>query len=142
MTRLENALFWLYVKTWGKFGEHVTKEDIWNFTGNDLEKAIMGLAYPRKKEKPERVRALTDLIMGKFVDHADFREWASIIHDQIIETLPEAAELDLADKQLTTFQRQQQTLIKILKWDRGKYSRSAANLEMNDGQHFHFVILG
>ena len=117
MTKLENALVWLYVKTWGEFGEHVIKEDIWNFAASDLETALMGLTYPRKKEKPERVQALTDLIMGKFDDPAAFREWASIIHDQVIETLPETAELDLIDNQLTTFQRQQRTLIKILKWD-------------------------
>ena len=49
MTKLENALVWLYVKTWGRFGEHVIKENIWNFSANDLEKAIMGLAFPRKK---------------------------------------------------------------------------------------------
>ena len=57
MTKLENALIWLYVKTWGSFGEIDIKEDLWNFTANDLETAIMGLAYPRKKEKPDRVFA-------------------------------------------------------------------------------------
>ena len=59
MTELENALIWLYVKTWGSHGEVVTKEDIWNFTANDLETAIMGLAYPRKNEKTERFERVT-----------------------------------------------------------------------------------
>ena len=58
MTKLENALVWLYVKTWGKFGDHVMdKKDLWNFGADDLETAIMGIAYPRKREKTERVKA-------------------------------------------------------------------------------------
>ena len=95
MTELENALVWLYVKTWGKFGDHVIAEnDLWNFHDDDLEAAIMGIAYPRKKSKPERVQALTDLIMEKFEQGGmtAFREWSGEIHDQIIETLPEAVE--------------------------------------------------
>ena len=67
MTKLENVLVWLYVKTWGKFGEHVINEkSLWNFSAEDLETALMGLAFPRKKEKSERLKALTDLIMGQF----------------------------------------------------------------------------
>ena len=134
MTKLENALVWLYVKTWGRFGEHVIQENIWNFSANDLEKAIMGLAFPRKKEMTERVKALTDLIMGKFENGGldAFRKWAGEIHDEVIETLPETAELDPVDNQMTTFQRQQQTLVKILKWDLGKYSRTASILKIQD----------
>ena len=122
MTNLENALVWLYVKTWGKFGEHVIKEDIWTFSANDLETVIMSLAFPRKKEKTERMKALTDLIMEKFEEGGmdAFRKWAGEIHDQVIETLPETAEIVPVDNQMTTFQRQQQSLIKILKWDLGK----------------------
>ena len=122
MTNLENALVWLYVKTWGKFGEHVIKEDIWTFSANDLETVIMSLAFPRKKEKTERMKALTDLIMEKFEEGGidAFRKWAGEIHDQVIETLPETAEIVPVDNQMTTFRRQQQSLIKILKWDLGK----------------------
>ena len=114
MTNLENALVWLYVKTWGKFGEHVIKEDIWTFSANDLETVIMSLAFPRKKEKTERMKALTDLIMEKFEEGGmdAFRKWAGEIHDQVIETLPETAEIV----------PEQQTLVKILKWDLGKYN--------------------
>lgn len=119
MSNLENALVWLYVKTWGKFGEHVIKEDIWNFSANDLETAIMSLAFPRKKEKTERLQALTGLIMEKFEEGGmdAFRKWAGEIHDQVIETLPETlpAELDTVDTKKTTFDRQQQTIVKILK---------------------------
>ena len=136
MTKLENALVWLYVKTWGKFGEHVIKEDIWNFSANDLEKAIMGLAFPRKKEKTERLKALTDLIMENFENGGldAFRKWAGEIHDQVIETLPETlpAELDTVDTKKTTFDRQQQTIVKILKWDLRKYSRSTSSLKIED----------
>ena len=115
MTKLENALIWLYVKTWGKFGEHVTENDLWKFTGKDLETAIMGLAYPRKrryneKEKTERIQALNDLIMERFEEGGidAFRKWSGEIHAQVIETLP----FDTVDDQV----------IKILKWDPGKYS--------------------
>ena len=43
MTKLENALMWLYVKTWGLQGQHVIdKNEIWNFGGEDLQEAIIG----------------------------------------------------------------------------------------------------
>ena len=94
MTKLENALIWLYMKTWGKFGDHVIEEeDLWNFSGEDLEQVIMGLAFPRKKEKTERLKALTDLIMEKFgQDGMAFYEWAAKIHGEFIEDLPKAME--------------------------------------------------
>ena len=66
MTKLENALIWLYVKTWGSFGKIDIKEDLWNFTANDLETAIMGLAYPRKNEKSERVQARDERTLSLF----------------------------------------------------------------------------
>ena len=115
MTNIENALIWLYVKTWGKFGEHIIEKDLWKFTGRDLETAIMGLAYPRKrksneKEKTERVHALNDMIMGRFEEGGidAFQKWSREIHAQVIETLP----LDTVDEEV----------MKILKWDPGKYS--------------------
>ena len=92
MTKLENALIWIYVKTWGKFGDHIIEEkDLWNFADNDLETAIMSIAYARKREKPEPIQALVDLIMEKFEQGglAAFREWSGQIHDQLIETLPQ-----------------------------------------------------
>ena len=43
MTKVENALMWLYVKTWGLQGQHVIEQDqMWNFGGEDLEEAIIG----------------------------------------------------------------------------------------------------
>ena len=36
MTKIENALIWLYVKTWGLQGHHVIEEDeMWNFGGEE-----------------------------------------------------------------------------------------------------------
>ena len=109
MTNLENALVWLYIRTWGKFGDHVIKEmDVSSFSAQDLEAAIMRLAYPRKKEQTERVKALTDLITGKFnEDRSAFREWSATIHQEFIETLPETVETS------------DQITVKILKWDPG-----------------------
>ena len=114
MTNLENALVWLYVKTWGKFGDHVIKEkELWKFEAQDLETAIMGLAYPRirktrEDEKFIRVKALNDLIMEKFDHVAAFHEFSHKIHQANIENLP------------ATVEQKQQGPIKILKWDAGK----------------------
>ena len=100
MTNIENALFWLYVKTWGKFGDHVINEkSLWTFSAEDLRTVLMDLAYPRKNEKSERVTALTDLIMEKFENDMAFHKWSLEIHQENIEN--------------------QQESIKILKWDPG-----------------------
>jgi len=121
MTQLENALVWLFMKTWGKFGDHVIeKTDLWKFNGDDLEKAIMRITFPRKNEKTERIQALTDLIMEKFdQDSMIFNQWAVKIHEEVIESLPETVELCKIEKQETI----QQTVVKILEWDPGKYFR-------------------
>ena len=117
MTVLENALVWLYVKTWGLFGEHVINEkDLWNFGAPDLETAITRVAYPRKRkfkdeEMSERIKDLTDLIMEKFEKVMDFHEWSLKIHQENIENLPETSK--------------QHGPIKILKWDLGKYVRDS-----------------
>ena len=124
MTQLENALVWLYVKTWGKFGDHmIEKTDFWKFNGDELEKAITKLAFPRKNEKTERVQALTDLIMEKFdQDSMVFYQWAVKIHEEVIDSLPETVELCKIEKPRTVQQREQ-TVVKILEWDSGKYLR-------------------
>ena len=114
MSKLENALVWVYVKTWGKFGDHVIGEkDLWNFGADDLETAIMTLAFPRKRETTDRYQALTDLIMEKFEqDGMAFYEWAVKIHKEAIGPL-------LVDNQTTNSQIQQR--VKILEWDSGMY---------------------
>ena len=125
MTNLENALVWLYVKTWGKFGEHLIKEkELWNFGAQDLETAIMGLAYPRKRknqenEKSDRVKALTNLIMEKFEHVMAFHEWSLKIHQENIENLPET---------IVPQRQQQQGIIKIRHWDPGNYSTFLQNI--------------
>ena len=118
MTNIENALFWLYVKTWGKFGEHVMNDEaLWTFSAEDLRTVLMDLAYPRKrkfeeKEKSERVKALTDLIMEKFENDMAFHKWSLEIHQENIEN--------------------QQESIKILKWDPGNifYRNSSKNVRV------------
>ena len=81
----------------------------------------MGLAYPRKKEKDERVKDLIELIMEKFEDGglAAFREWSGVIHDQVIESLPRNIELDAVDKQ--EYPGQKLSPVKINEWDPSKY---------------------
>ena len=92
----------------------------------------MGIAYPRKKEKTERVKALTDLIMEKFEnDSMAFREWSAKIHDEVIESLLEHVELDTIDRPVAISQQQQPAVVKILKWDPGKYLRLFLSLATN-----------
>ena len=110
MTNLENALIWLYVKTWGKYGEHVIEEkDLWKFSRKDLETAIMSLLYPQKTEKSGRVQALNDLIMEKFEDggRAAFYQWSFEIYNQAMETFPGSVSVA----------QQQYPLVKILNWE-------------------------
>ena len=110
----------------------MVKRDLWNFGADDLETAIMGIAYPRKKEKTERVKALTDLIMEKFEhDGMAFREWSAKIHDEVIESLLEHVELDTIDRPVAISQQQQPAVIKILKWDPGKHLRIFKALSTN-----------
>ena len=66
---------------------------MWNFGAEDLEEAIMGIAYQRKKktenkdedEKNENlVESLRKLILGKFDDKKnDFYEWSQTILDEV-----------------------------------------------------------
>ena len=92
LTKIENALIWLYVKTWGLQGQHVIDEDaIWNFSGDDLELALIRIAYPRKNSKADKKGdklSLTDelrkLIMDKFGDDKNaFYEWSQKIHEEV-----------------------------------------------------------
>ena len=63
------------------------------------------------------VQALNDLIMGQFEEGGidAFRKWSGEIHAQVIETLP----LGAVNKQVTEYQQEQLTSVKILKWDVG-----------------------
>ena len=95
MTKIENALMWLYLKTWGLQGQHVIDEkDLWNFGGEDLQEAIIGIAYPFKKKsenedgvegQEDLVESLRKLIMGKFDNKKnEFYEWSQTIHDEVV----------------------------------------------------------
>ena len=68
MTKIENALTWLYVKTWGLQGQHVIcRNEIWNFGTEDAKRAIMGMTFPgKKKNDGVNNESLRKLIMGKF----------------------------------------------------------------------------
>ena len=95
MTKVENALIWLYLKTWGLQGQHVIeKDELWNFGGEDLEEAIIGIAYPRIKQnengggendsQEDLVDSLKKLIMGKFdKKHNEFYEWSRTLHNEV-----------------------------------------------------------
>ena len=84
MTKIENALMWLYVKTWGPKGEHVLNdEQLWHFGGEDLEAAIIRTSYPKKKDSTERIHDLTKLINGRFDKIDDFFHWSRSIHSEV-----------------------------------------------------------
>ena len=95
MTKVENALMWLFVKTWGQQGQHViVNDEIWNFGGEDLQEAIMGIAYPFKREEKSNedgenlVELLRNLIMGRFDNKkSEFYEWSQTIHDEVVSTI-------------------------------------------------------
>ena len=84
MTKTENALMWLYVKSWGHKGQHVLdNEQLWNFGGEDLEAAIMKTGYPKKKGSTERIDDLTKLIIGRFEKMDEFYNWSKSIHEEV-----------------------------------------------------------
>ena len=97
VTKAENALMWLYLKSWGLHGQHVIdQDDLWNFGGEDLESVIMGIAFPRKNTSKNDIgndeesnadlgESLRKLILGKFNNKmGDFYEWARNIHDEVV----------------------------------------------------------
>ena len=66
---------------------------MWNFGAEDLEEAVMGIAYQRKKKtenndedenKEDLVDSLRKLILGKF-DHkkSEFYEWSQTVLDEV-----------------------------------------------------------
>ena len=60
MTAIENALAWIYVKSWNHFGQHMLDEkSLWNFTADDLESALAAVTYQRKNDKTERTKDLS-----------------------------------------------------------------------------------
>ena len=92
MSKIQNALIWLYVKTWGLQGQHVIDENaLWNFGGEDLESALIGIVYPRKKNKVDGEvteislnHQLRKLIMEKFGDDKNaFYEWSQTVHEEV-----------------------------------------------------------
>ena len=79
------------------------------------------------------VKALADLIMEKFEhDAMAFHEWSAKIHDEVIESLLEHVELDTIDRPVAISQQQQPAVVKILKWDPGKYLRLFIKLATNN----------
>ena len=85
MTKVENALMWLYVKSWNNYGQHVLDQiGLWNFGGEDLEAALLGLVYQGKKRKTERSNALNELIMERFGNSTNnFSEWSQNIYTEV-----------------------------------------------------------
>ena len=88
MSKLENALLWIYVKTWGLQGQHVVDQHgIWKFARKDLKTAIMRVAYASEESGSELIEDLTALILGRFETGGldEFYQWSKTIHGEIIE---------------------------------------------------------
>ena len=84
MTNLENAMMWVYVKSWGLKGEHVLNEaSLWNFGGEDLEAALIKTGYIKKKDSTERMDDLKKLIIDRFEDINEFFNWSRSIHSEV-----------------------------------------------------------
>ena len=86
MSKIENALVWLYVKSWNHFGQHLLdEENLWNFGGEDLEAAITAVAYQRNNNKTERTKDLKNLIMERFDNNeTQFFEWSRNLHVEVL----------------------------------------------------------
>ena len=91
----EQALVWLYVKTWNVYGEHVLDYgDLWNFTDKDMEAALVTMAYPKAEDKKvfekikkfscfgpkqedKEVEELKEIIMDRFNNDAiEYYKWS------------------------------------------------------------------
>ena len=84
MTNIENALMWLYVKSWGPKGQHILDvSSLWNFGGEDLEAALTKTSYPKNKDSTERIDDLTKLITERFEKIEEFFFWARSIHREV-----------------------------------------------------------
>ena len=84
MTKTENALMWLFVKSWGPNGKHVLDdENLWKFGGEDLEAALIKTLYPKKMDSTERIDDLTKLIIGRFEKKEEFYTWSTSIHSEV-----------------------------------------------------------
>ena len=72
----EQALVWLYVTTWNKHGEHILDYgDLWTFTDNDMEAALITMAYPKKEDL--KIDELKGIIMERFNnDTFEFYKWS------------------------------------------------------------------
>ena len=85
MTKIENALLWLYVKSWSRFGQHMIDEkSLWNFGGEDLEAALTAVTYARQKGTTELTKAFKELIMERFDNNMAFVKWSQGIHSEVI----------------------------------------------------------
>ena len=85
MTKIENALVWLYMKSWNQFGQHVIDEkSLWNFGGEDLEAALTAVTYARQKGTTELTKELKKLIIERFDNDMAFVKWSQGIHSEVI----------------------------------------------------------
>ena len=122
MSKLENALVWLYAKTWDLHGQHVLDQyGLWTFATEDLNEAIMGLAYPKHNDGDGRVQDLKDLIMGRFENGGldEFRKWSGTVHGQVIENseasdVEDLSAIEKVQKSLETVKNQLETKIAVL----------------------------
>ena len=85
MTKIENALVWIYVNSWGKYGQHMLDEEtLWNFGGEDLEAALTDLSYENKTDRSERCTELKRLIMERFDNNmSEFGNWSRTVHKEV-----------------------------------------------------------
>ena len=84
MTNIENALMWLYVKSWGLKGQLILDvTDLWNFGGEDLEAALFKTSYCKKKDSTERMDDLTNLVIGRFEKIDEYFLWSKSIYSEV-----------------------------------------------------------
>ena len=89
MTKIENALAWLYLKSWENFSQHVLDvPNLWNFGGEDLEAALTCLSYENKNDQSELCTELKKMIMERFDNNTlDFVNWSRNVHKQVSDSI-------------------------------------------------------
>ena len=111
----ELAAIWLYMKSWGDLGHHVTAvQSTWNFGKGSLRKAIMDIGYTG------RTMYLLDPVASSFLDSEE--------DNKIINLLKPLISQNLDGRILTEWLKEIYDEVRISKWqveiDRSKITRS------------------
>ena len=92
MSKIENSLIWLYAKSWGFQGHHMTeKSELWKFGEEDLKTAVEEIVFSKTNPGQKLQEQLQELILKKFENKTEFHKWAEpLISDASWSTIQNA----------------------------------------------------